>query len=171
MAGPRGGAGSVGWPSGSRKQAAWNDGCLVWANTSVRRILALGVAVAFVTGCGGGGELDAGALSQQAKSLQSVAAEGALLAEDAALSRTTRTFSDEHSTELGGAASQTAMSLEAATTTASLDPKRRRLAVLATQVTSYLDRIRDASGAEDRALSRRLEVAALRIESLGRSLT
>ena len=126
--------------------------------------------MALVTGCGGGGELDAGALSQQAKSLQSVAAEGALLAQDAASGETTRAFAGEHSAELRGAASQTATSLEAATTTPALDPKRRRLAALAKQVTSYLDRLGDASG-PGYALSRGLDAAARRIEALNRSLT
>jgi hypothetical protein len=137
---------------------------------SSRRIVALGAVLALVSGCGGG-ELDADALSQQAKSLQSVAAEGALLAQDAASGETTRAFAGEHSAELRGAASQTAASLEAATTTTGLDPKRRRLAALATQVTSYLDRISDASGPGDQALGRRLEAAARRIEALDRSLT
>ena len=138
--------------------------------TRAVRIVGLGVVLALVTGCGGRGELDAGALSQQAKSLQSVAAEGALLAQDAASGKSTRAYSGEHSAELHAAASQTATSLEAATTTPALDPMRRRLAVLATQVTSYLDRIRDASESEDHALSRSLELAAERIETLGRSL-
>ena len=129
------------------------------------------VFLALGTGCGGHGELDAGALSQQAKSLQSVSAEGALLAHDAASGKSTGVYSGEHSAELRGAAAQIAASLEAATTTPGLDPKRRRLAVLATQVTSYLDRIRDAPGSEDRAVSRGLAVFARRIEALGRSLT
>jgi len=131
--------------------------------------VALGVVVAVVTGCGRG-ELDAEALSQQAKSLQSVAAEGALLAHDAASGETTHAFSREHSAELRGAASSTATSLEAARTTPGLEPKRRRLVVLATQVTSYLDRLGDASRSEDHALDRRLEAAARRIEALERSL-
>ena len=135
------------------------------------RPVALGVVLALVAGCGHTGELDASALSQQAKSLQSLAAEGALLASDAASGKTTGAYSGEHFAELRGAASQTAASLEAATTTPALDPKRRRLARLATHVTAYLDRASDAPGSEDHALSRRLEVAAKRIEALGRSLT
>jgi len=134
------------------------------------RIVALGVVLALVAGCGGRGEVDAGALSQQAKSLQSVAAEGALLAQDAASGKTMRVYSGEHSADLRGAAQQIAASLEAATTTPALDPKRRRLAVLATRVSSYLDRIRDASGSEDSALGGRLDAAAQLIEALDRSL-
>jgi hypothetical protein len=135
------------------------------------RLVALVVVLALATGCGRGGELDASALSQQAKSLQSVAAEGALLAQDAASGKTTGAYSGEHFAELRGAASQAATSLAAATTTPALDPKRRRLAMLATHVTAYLDRALDASGSEDHALSRRLDVAAERIGALGRSLT
>jgi hypothetical protein len=134
------------------------------------RIVASGVVLALVAGCGGRGEVDAGALSQQAKSLQSVAAEGALLAQDAASGKTTRVYSGEHSADLRGAAQQIAASLEAARTTPALDPKRRRLAMLATRVSSYLDRIRDASGSEDRALGGRLDAAAQLIEALDRSL-
>ena len=131
--------------------------------------MAFGVVLALVSGCGGGA-LDADALSQQAKSLQSIAAEGALLAQDAASGETTRAFSGEHSAELRGAASSTATSLEAAATTPGLEPARRSLAALANHVTSYLDRLGDASGSEDRALRRRLEAAARRIEAVDRSL-
>ena len=47
----------------------------------VKGALVLGVVVAlFGAGCGGGGTLGVKALSQESKSLQSVAAEGALLA-------------------------------------------------------------------------------------------
>ena len=47
----------------------------------MRRVLLLGVVLALLgAGCGGGGKLGAKALSQQARSLQSDAAEGALLA-------------------------------------------------------------------------------------------
>ena len=147
------------------------DGCLVLPPVSAVRIVTCAVFLTLGTGCGGHGELDAGALSQQAKSLQSVSAEGALLAHDAASGKLTGIYSGEHSAELRGAAAQIAASLQAATTTPGLDPKRRRLAVLATQVTSYLDRIRDAPESEDRAVSRGLAVSARRIEALGRSLT
>jgi len=139
---------------------------------SAMRIGAWGLLVlVLLTGCGDRGEMDAAALSQQAKALQSVAAEGALLAHDAASGKSTGVYSGEHSAELRGAAAQIAASLEAATTTPGLDPTRRRLAVLGTQVTSYLDRIRDAPRSEDRAVGQRLAVSARRIQTLGRSLT
>jgi len=54
-------------------------------------------------GCGAG-ELSASALSKQADSLRSLAAEGALLAEDASAGKTTRTFSRVHSSDLDKAA-------------------------------------------------------------------
>lgn len=121
------------------------------------------------TGCGGG-QLDAGGLSQDARSLQSAAAEGALLARDAGSGRTTRIYSGEHSADLRDAASRTAAALAAARTTASLEPMRRRLAVLARRVTSDLNRISAASEPEERALARRLEVAAQQIETLDQSI-
>jgi hypothetical protein len=54
------------------------------------RVLVLGVILALLgAGCGSGGKLGAKALSQQSKSLQSEAAEGALLAQDAVSGKTT----------------------------------------------------------------------------------
>jgi hypothetical protein len=117
------------------------DGCLVWPAVSAVRIVTCLVVLALGTGCGGHGELDAGALSQQAKALQSVAAEGALLADDAASGKSTRVYSGEHSAELRGAAAQIAASLEA-TTTPGLDPKQSRSGSRDTDV--VLGRICDA---------------------------
>lgn len=63
-----------------------------------------GVILALLgAGCGGGGRLGAKALSQQAKSLQSLAAEGALLAQDAVSGKTTRVYRREHSSDLSKA--------------------------------------------------------------------
>ena len=52
----------------------------------------------------GGGDLGPTALSQRAGSLQSTAAEGALLAHDAASGKTAGTWTREHSAELAAAA-------------------------------------------------------------------
>ena len=84
--------GSVSLPPVSRDQAAWR--CVAWFGRpmSAVRIGAWVVVLAVGTGCGGQGELDAGALSQQAKALQSVAAEGALLAHDAASGKSTGVY-------------------------------------------------------------------------------
>ena len=76
---------------------------------SLPRSAVLGLAVILAVvggGCSSSGQLGTKALSQQSKSLQSEAAEGALLAQDAASGRTTRVYTREHSSELAGAASK-----------------------------------------------------------------
>lgn len=82
---------------------------------TVRRgqVLLLGAVLAIVsTGCGGGGTIAAKALLQQSKSLQSVAGEGVLLAQDAVAGKTTRIFTRERSFELSQAASEAEASLK-----------------------------------------------------------
>ena len=111
-------------------------------------------------GCGSGGKLEAKALSQQSKSLQSLAAEGALLAQDAVSGKTTRIYAREHSSDLYKAASQAEASLKAAKTEPALQPKLRQLTALATQVSAALKRLGGASKDEQRALGRELETAA-----------
>jgi hypothetical protein len=88
--------------------------------------LLLGVLLALLgAGCGGSGKMGAKALSQQAKSLQSEAAEGALLAQDAVSGKTTRIYTREHSADLYKGASLAEASLKAAKTEPALEPKRR----------------------------------------------
>jgi DNA-binding transcriptional regulator YdaS (Cro superfamily) len=70
--------------------------------------------------------LGSSALSQHAKTVQSLAAEGALLAEDAVAGRTTSVYTREHAAELAKAASREAASLQKAKTDAALEPKLRR---------------------------------------------
>jgi hypothetical protein len=87
------------------------------------RVLVLGVILALLgAGCGGG-KLGAKALSQQSKSLQSLASEGALLAQDAVSGKTTRIYTREHSSDLYKAASQAEASLKAAKAEPALQPK------------------------------------------------
>jgi hypothetical protein len=121
-------------------------------------------------GCGGGGRLGAEALSQQSKSLQSDAAEGALLAQDAAAGKTTRIFARERSAELYRAASGTEASLKAAKAENGLGVKLRQLVAVAAQVSSDLMRLGGASGGEQRVLAGDLQAAALESERIGESL-
>jgi hypothetical protein len=118
-------------------------------------------------GCGSGGTLSAKAFSQQAKTLQSLAAEGGLLAQDAVSGKTTRVFTRVHSSDLSKAASQSATSLKAAKTTPTLEPKLRGLAKLAGQVGSDLKRLGKASRDEQRTLGRELLTAAQAAKKLG----
>jgi hypothetical protein len=125
------------------------------------RLLVLGVILALLgAGCGGGGNLGAKALSQQAKSLQSLAAEGALLAQDAASGKTTRVYTREHSSDLSKAAFRAEASLKAAKTEPALQPKLRQLAALGSQVSTALKRIGGASKDEQRTFGHQLQTAA-----------
>ena len=132
------------------------------------RLLVLGVILALLgAGCGGG-KLGAKALSQQSKSLQSLAAEGALLAQDAVSGKTTRIYTREHSSDLYKAAFQAEASLKAAKTESALQPKLRQLATLVTQVSAALHRLGGAPKDEQRALGRELQTAAQESEAIGK---
>jgi hypothetical protein len=123
----------------------------------------------FGAGCGGG-KLGAKALSRESASLRSLAAEGALLAEDAVSGKTTGIYTREHSADLNKAASEAEASLKAAKTEPALEPKLRRLAVLAAQVRADLERLGNASKEEERALGRGLQAAADESQRIGESL-
>jgi hypothetical protein len=136
-----------------------------------KKVLSLGVILALVgAACGSGGRLDAKALLLQSKSLQSQAAEGALLAQDAVSGKTTRIFTREHASFLSEAASQAEASLRAATTEPALEPGLRRLTVLAGHVRADLERLAGASEGEQRSLSRDLEAAAQASQRIGEGL-
>ena len=135
------------------------------------RVLGLGVILTlFGGGCANGGKLGAKALSQESKSLQSEAAEGALLAQDVAAGRTTRTYTREHSSELAGAASHAQRTLKSAKTEPALESRARQLAVLAGQVGVDLERLGRASRDEARALARELRTAARASQKIGAGL-
>jgi hypothetical protein len=135
------------------------------------RVLILAVILALLgAGCGSGGKLGAKALSQQSKSLQSEASEGALLAQDAVSGKTTRIYTREHSSDLYKAASQAEGSLKAANTEPALQPKLRQLTALVTQVRLALKRLGDASKDEQRVLRRELQAAAQESEKIGKGL-
>jgi small-conductance mechanosensitive channel len=115
-------------------------------------------AALLCAGCGG--ELSASALSKQADSLRSLAAEGALLAKDASAGKTTHTFTRVHSSDLDKAASKAAASLQMAKTKPALESERHRLASLAQRISEDLDRLGDASKSEQRSLANQLQRAA-----------
>lgn len=137
----------------------------------LKRVLGLGVILAFVGGgCGSGGQLGAKVLFQQSKSLQAEAAEGALLAQDAASGRTTRIYTRGHSSDLYRAASQAEVTLKMAKTEPALQQRLRQLAVLAGQVSAHLKSLGSASRDEDRALARELQAAAKASQKIGEGL-
>jgi hypothetical protein len=110
-------------------------------------------------GCGGG-ELSANALSKQADSVRSLAAEGALLAGEASAGKTTGIFTRVHSSDLDKTAAQIASTLETAKTKPALEPKLHRLANLARRVRENLKRLGRASNQEQRTLANELQRAA-----------
>jgi hypothetical protein len=137
----------------------------------LKRALLFGVMLVLLgAGCGGSGKLGAKALSQQAMLLQSEAAEGALLAEDAVSDKTTHVFIREHAADLYKAASRAEASLKAAKSKRALEPKLRRLAVLAAQVRADLERLGHASKPEARTLGRELQAAADESRKIGEGL-
>ena len=112
------------------------------------RLATVGVALALLaqSGCGGG-TLSKEELQKQYGAIQSIAAEGALVADGAADGRTTETFVAVHSLYLSEAAGKIETDLRSA--------KGPRPAVsLAGQVAEDLDRLHDEP--DDRALARRL---------------
>ena len=135
------------------------------------RLLALAVILALLcAGCGSGGKLGAKALSQQSKSLQSLAAEGALLAQDAVSGKATSVYTREHSADLYKAASKAEASLKTAKTGSALQRKLRQLTALGSQISAALHRLGGATKAEQRALGRELQTAARESEKIGEGL-
>ena len=136
-----------------------------------RRIgVATGEFQVHVMGHGGGGKLGVKALSQESKSLQSLAAEGALLAEDAVVGKTTHVFTRGHSSDLYKAASQVEASLKTAKTEPAFEPELRRLAVLAAQVRDDLNRLDGASKEEERAIGSELQASARESQKISEEL-
>jgi hypothetical protein len=123
-----------------------------------------------VAGCGGSGQPNAKTLSQMAKSLQSDAAEGALLAEDAFAGKTTSICTQEHAAELDQASARTAVSLKKAKTKPRLQATLRRLTDLSARVSAELKRLSSASEGEQQALSRQLKAAAEASQKIGDGL-
>jgi hypothetical protein len=121
-------------------------------------------------GCGGAATLGPAALQKQAEAVQSSAAEGALLAQDAAAGKITSIYTREHASDLRKAASRDAASLKTAKTNPALESNLRRLTVLADRTAADLDRLGGASRDEQRRLGSELEEAAKESEKIGEGL-
>ena len=135
-----------------------------------RRCIGAGAVLLLAAAGCGGGTLGASALEQHARSLRSGAAEGALLAGDAASGRTTDTFLSGHAAELAGATEGVESALTTSDAARGLDDARRRLIGVAREVGDDLQRLGDADGEEQRALQHELAAAADEIEQIGASL-
>lgn len=125
-----------------------------------RLFFSSGAAVLLLAGCGGSGAMSADSLARQASSLQSAAAEGALLARVAAAGHSTSAYRREQAHVLRDQASRVGAALEFGETGRSLRRDRLRLAVLAGRIGTDLDALSHASDAESASLSARLRAAA-----------
>jgi hypothetical protein len=123
-----------------------------------------------LTACGSGGTLGPHSLAKQSDAVQSLAAEGALLAQDGVDGKTTGIFTREHGGFLAKAATTAASSLAKAKTTPALEPKLRRLRALSARVRDQLKRLGGASQTEERAIARALGSAADDAATISKSL-
>jgi hypothetical protein len=110
-------------------------------------VLGVALAVLALAGCGGGGTLSNKELQKQYEAIQSLAAEGALVADGAADDRTTETFVAVHSQYLSEAARKVETDLRSAN-------GPQQAVSLAGRVADDLDRLHEEP--DDPALARRL---------------
>ncbi|MDX6619195.1 MAG: hypothetical protein QOK36_1581 [Gaiellales bacterium] len=129
--------------------------------------LGLGLLAA---GCGGGGALGPQSLVKRSDAVGSLAAEGALLAQDGAAGKTTAIFTREHGGFLSKAASGTAAALKTAKTKPGLEPELRKLRRLSAEVRDQLERLRRASQSEQRTLAGSLGKAAAAAATISKSI-
>jgi hypothetical protein len=118
------------------------------------KAVVLASALLLVAGCGGKSTLGPKALQQEATGLQSLAAEGGILAGDAARGRSTSVFLRVHAQYLTKAAKSSASTLAAG------GPAATSLADLAKNVAHDLEGL--SHSGSDRAQQRRLAAALVR---------
>jgi hypothetical protein len=109
---------------------------------------ALAFVLALSAGCGGG-TLDAEALSKEFEAVESLAAEGALLADGAARAKTMSPFTLVHAGELAQTAGEKTKRLESAQVASGLQAKAREAATLSARISELLETLGEAP--DDRA--------------------
>jgi hypothetical protein len=128
----------------------------------------LTLSLLLVAACGGGGELSADALKKEAESIQSFAAEGALLARDVADGKSTVPFTRVHARELADNAAKLEQTLASARPAPDVEARLARAVELAKRVAATLEELERSPG--DAAAARRvqgeLEDAAKQAEKL-----
>ena len=129
----------------------------------VTALATAGVLMLAASGCGGGA-LSAKALSQESKSLKSLAAEGALLARDAEAGKSTSIFRRVHSEYLYKTASKSSKSLSTAKAAPGATQELRKLTKLAGELSADLKQLGHASNDELPGLARDLENVAGKLE-------
>jgi hypothetical protein len=125
-----------------------------------RRSAALAIAAAAVMWSGCGGAMQPDELARSIGTLESSAAEGALLARDVARDRTKATFARAHARELGEAVDHEAEKLQDARGDGEAGVRKRAAVDLAGRISEALGQIQTAPGCEqegrsaERALTR-----------------
>jgi hypothetical protein len=135
----------------------------------VRGRVLLALSLLLVPACGGGGgELSAEALVKEAESIQSFAAEGALLARDVADGRSTAPFTRVHAGELAKNAAKLEQTLEAAQAQPGVEDRLEQARILAHGVAVLLELLEKEPGDAEsaRETQRLLETAAKLAEDL-----
>jgi hypothetical protein len=119
------------------------------------RLAVLCLAILVAAGCGGTSTLSEKTLQKQTETVQSAAAEGALLAADVARDRTTEPFARIHAEKLAEQAKKAAGTLRKAKLEPGLEDERRQALTKAVDVQHALERLH--AEPENRVLGRRLE--------------
>jgi hypothetical protein len=137
-----------------------------------RRALAGVVLAAVLSLVGCGGPMQPDELARSIGTLESTAAEGALLANHVARDRTKATFARVHARELGESADHEAEKLNDAEAEGDVAPAKTRAIDLADRISTQLGRIRNAPDdeAEGRAASKALSDLSKRAGQLAEGL-
>jgi hypothetical protein len=119
------------------------------------RLLLISIVLVVSAGCGGGGSVSQKDVQRQFQAIQSLAAEGALVAGGAADGRTTDVFVRVHTGYLDKAARKVETKLSSAHATGAAERDRVRAARLASSVSDELATLGDDPG--DREAARRIQ--------------
>ena len=118
-----------------------------------RRSAAFAIAAAAVLWSGCGGLMQPDELARSIGTLESSAAEGALLARDVARDRTKATFARAHARELGEAVDHEAEKLQDASADGEVRVRKSAAVDLAGRVSEALGKIQTAPGSEEEGRS------------------
>jgi hypothetical protein len=127
----------------------------------------LALSLLLVAACGGG-EMSEGAFKKEAESIQSFAAEGALLARDVADGQSTSPFTRVHAGELADKAAKLEETLTSAQPALDVAEELARAIELTKRVAANLEDLEQAPGDAEaaRRVQRELEAAAKQAEKL-----
>jgi hypothetical protein len=123
------------------------------------------LAVLVSTACGGATTLTTKDLQTQAGSVESFAAEGALVAQGVQQGRTTETFVRVHTEYMAKAVEKVSSTLASARASGGLDEKRKQAVRLASLVTDEIDRLHRAPGDRTSAAGVKSKLEHLAVEA------